>query len=309
MRKFRKKVLMARLSGLETPPEPVAVLTRDMTIQLMQGPTEERNIMRPTLGNQELYHVGPHTGLQFSCEAVGSGVAGTPPLYGLLLRGCGLDETIVQSGEPLAPSSVEYEPVSEEEEAVDLFYYHDGVLHALTGCRGNVTLAMNPGSSPLFQFNFLGLHVDPEDAVMPTVDFSTWPVPVPVTAQNTGDFSLHGYSGNATAFSIDLAQQVVYRNVIGEESIMLSDRRPSGSITVEDPLLSDKDFHAIVKAHTLGALTLRHGTEAGKIVEVSAPQVQLVQPQEGDSDGISTLQMAMRLMPQDGDDEIKIIVR
>lgn len=302
-RKFRKKLLMVQLD-VETPDDAVAVLCRELTPQHMQGPTEERNVLRPTLGNFEMYHTGPHTGLNFSVEMAGSGTVGEPPVYSPLLRACGLAETIVMEAD--TPVGVEYTPVDTGEEAVNLFYYHDGILHELSSARGRLQFDLNPGGLPRWNFNFLGLRNAPVDEAFPSVDFSSWPVPEAVNAKNTGDFELFSYAGTASALSIDLAQQVVYRNLIGKEEIRISDRRPTGSITLEEPLLSVKDYYAIVAGHTTGAFTVRHGTPGPYSVKIDAPAVQLVQPQEGDADGLAMLQMNMRLMPVTGNDEIKI---
>jgi hypothetical protein len=52
-----------------------------------------------------------------------------------------------------------------------------------------------------------------------------------------------------------------------------------------------------------------HGTTAGNIVTIGAPNVQIVSPTYGESDGISTLQMGLSMVPgSGGNDEFTIAV-
>jgi len=309
-RKFRNKILLAKIEGTYgTDPTPTgaanAILTRDLSIELMQGPTEEREVDRATYGHFQMFHTGPHTALSFRVEMAGAGTATTVPAYGPLLRACGLAEI-----EPVGDDWIEYKPVSASEESVTLYYWQDGIQHVVRGARGSVTLSMTPGQLPYWEFRFLGLRTAPTDvASIAGVDVTAFKVPEAVNNAHTGDFSFDGFEGTLTEFSLDLAQDVQYRNVVGNESVQITDRRPVGQFTVEEPLLATKDLHAFIAAHNTGALAIRHGTAAGKIIEISAPKAQLVQPTIGDSQGIATLQTQMRLLPDAGNDELLIKVR
>jgi len=319
-RKFRNKILLAKIEteyGDDSVPTGAAnaILTRDLTIELMQGPTAEREIDRASYGHFQMFHTGPHTAISFRVEMAGSGTATVAPAYGPLLRACGLQQI-----EPELSDWIEYKPVSANEESVTLYYWHDGVQHKILGCRGSVSIQMTPGELPYFSFRFTGLRDAPTDVeTIAGVSYAAFKQPQAVNAAHSGDFSFDSYEGTLTEFSIDLAQEVVYRNVIGEESVQITDRRPTGSFVIEEPLLDDYDFHALVACHGTGALTIRHGaedpcedtpSEAGKVIEISAPRVQLVQPVLGDSQGIVTIQAQMRLLPTDaGNDELLIKVR
>ena len=309
-RKFRNKILLAKIEtdyGTDASPTGAAdaILTRDLAIELMQGPTEEREIDRATYGHFQMFHTGPHTALTFRVEMAGAGAATDIPAYGTLLRGCGLQEI-----EPAGDDWIEYKPISAEEESLTLYYWQDGVQHVVRGARGSVTLGMTPGELPYFEFRFLGLRTAPTDVVsIADLNFDAFKQPEAVNNANTGDFEFDGFAGTLTEFSLDLAQDIQYRNVVGNESVQIVDRRPVGQFTIEEPLLDTKDFHEFIATHDTGALQIRHGTAAGKIVEITAPKAQLVQPVLGDSQGIVTLQTQMRLLPDDGNDELLIKVR
>lgn len=311
-RLYRKKLVLAKIEatyGTDPTPTTTAncMLTSDLTIQTMQGDTVSRNTDRPTLGGEISYHVAPHTTMSFMCEVAGAGTAGTVPKYGPLLRACGMSELATPTG---TPTSVEYEPVSSSFESVTCYYHQDGILHESNGVRGNVRLILTPGGIPHFAFELTGLRVAPVATGDPALTTTGWQVPLAVTNTNTTTFTLHGYSGNLIACELDLGNQVVYRNVVGEESVQIVDRGTIGTITIEEPALGTKDYHAIVAAHTTGALQIVHGTTAGNIVQIDAANVQLLQPTIGETDGIATLQFQLSLVPTAaGDDEIKITVK
>lgn len=318
-RKYRNKIILAKIEteyGTDAVPTGAAnaILTRNCTIDLMQGPTAEREIDRATYGNFQMYHTGPHTGLQFQVEMAGAGTPTVVPAYGPLLRACGLAQI-----EPVGDAWIEYKPISTGEESVTLYYWQDGIQHVVRGARGSVSIGMTPGQLPYWQFTFLGLRTAPTDvASIASVDLSAFKPPQAVNNAHTGSFAFDGYAGTLTEFSIDLANDVQYRNVIGKESVQIVDRRPAGNFTIEEPLLATHNLHELIACHGTGALAIRHGaadpceetpTADGKIIEISAPKVQLVQPVLGDSQGVATLQAQMRILPNAGNDEIMFKVR
>jgi hypothetical protein len=62
-----------------------------------------------------------------------------------------------------------------------------------------------------------------------------------------------------------------------------------------------------VRTNATGNLTLTHGTVAGQIVELSAPNVQLLTPKYGEVSGVTTLEMGFNLVPTAaGNDEFSL---
>lgn len=307
--KFRKKVILAKIEttyGTDATPTGAAnaILVHDVSITPMQGDVISRDLVRPTLGNDQQIHVGTHVAIEFDVEAAGAGAAGTAPAYGPILRACGLAETVN------AGTDVQYDPVSTGEEAATIYFHLDGQKHALTGARGSFSLRLDPKGIPYLHFSLLGLWVDPATAADPTPDFGSFQSPLAVTNDNTPTFTLHGISPNMLGFSFDQNNQVVYRNVVGEESVQITDRSPGGQVTIEAPALTTKNFFTVARANTLAAAQIVHGTTAGNIVQFDASQVQLLQPQYGESDGVATLQMGLSVVPtSSGDDEFKLTIK
>jgi len=315
--KFRKKILLAKIeTTYGTDPSPDgsnAIVTKNLSINSYEGNKVGRDIDRATLGNDLEFNTGPHVTLSFDVELAGSGDKETPPGYGPLLRACGMSETVVPAPDP--NPRVEYQPVSTGYESISLYYQLDGQLHKITGARGTVKFSLQKGSMPVMNFNFTGLWNPPEKLSAPPsgLDTSAFKTPIPVNAANTASVDVHGFSPKAEGIDMDLANNVVYRNVIGSESVEITDRTPTGNVTVEAPDLDEKDFFAAVSSHngvTTGTVGVVHGLAEGATVELKAPKVQLSSISMNDSDGITTYSMDARMIPTDaGDDDLLLIVR
>jgi hypothetical protein len=149
----------------------------------------------------------------------------------------------------------------------------------------------------------------PTDTALPAQTLSAWQTPLPVNNANTGAFSLHGYASTLYDFDMSLGGNLVYRNLVGVEDVVLNDRAPTGNLVIEDPTMAQKDFFTIAKNATLGAFTITHGTTAGNKVKLDAPAVQLTAPAYEDRDGVVALKMGARFKPTAaGNDEFTITV-
>lgn len=306
--KFRNKVLLAKIEatyGADAAPTGAAnaIAVRNLTLTPMEGQTVSRDLVRPTLGNFTQIHVGTHVLAEFEVEVAGSGAAGTAPAYGPLLRGCAMAETVT------AGSSVAYDPVSSNEESVTLYFNLDGNLHKLTGARGTLSMQLDPQGLPYFTFRFTGLWNAPGSAALPAADFSAFQTPLPVSQANTPTFTLHGGAVKVGGWQFDQNNTVAYDNLIGEEVVDVTDRQPSGQVTIEAPANSSKNWFTTAEANTLGALQWVHGAAAGQIVQFDAPRVQVLQPQYQERNGKAMLQMGLSFVPNAGDDEFTITVK
>lgn len=307
--KFRKKIIVAKIEGpYATDAAPTgaanAILTKNLEIRPMEGDQVQRDVDRPTLGNDLAIHVGTHVVVEFDVEMAGAGAVDTAPAYGPLLRACGMAETIT------ALTDVQYDPVSLNEESITIYTHFDGQKHALLGARGTWTIDIDPKGIPFYHFTITGLWADPASVVDPVPDFTAFQTPLAVTNDNTPTFTLFGNSFNLLGLSIDQANEVVYRNVVGEESVQIVDRAPAGSVTIEAPALATWNAFTTARANATGVLQLVHGTTAGNIIQIDAGIVQIKNPSYGNSDGVRTLEMDLAIIPTSaGDDEFKITTK
>lgn len=285
-----------------TPAGANALQVLDVTFTPLEGSEEQREIILAHFGHQGVILTGIHQVIEMSVEISGAGAAGDVPGYGTLLRACGLSETVTVGVD------VVYEPVTDGIESATLYYVRDGVRHIMLGCRGTVTLDFTNSRIPRFRFRLTGLLGTVTDQAMPVATMTGFATPEPVSKAAT-TFSLHGYAGATESVSFDLGNSVEPRLLINEESILITDRRSTGSAVMDAALLATKNWREIALGHTTGAAALVHGTTAGNIVEIDAPAAQIGRYSEGVSQGILNNTLPLMLKPVAGNDELTITVR
>ena len=305
----RKKTILAKIEGTYgTDSVPTgaanAILVRNLDLTPQETDFADRDLIRSYFGNSEQLAGASRGMLSFEVEMSGAGAAGTAPAYGPLLRACATSETIS------AGVSVTYAPISAAIESVTIYFNVDGVFHKFLGTRANVVMAWSIKSVPVYRFSFTGIYVAVADAAAPTPTYTGFIKPLVVSNINTTPFTLHTYSAVASDITIDFGNQVVHRSLIGgSESVLITDRKTTGSVTIEMTTVAAKDWFAICKAATIGAIDITQGITAGNKVQFTSSGVQLANPRYSDQDGIQMLQMDMRFVPTSGNDEFSIVVK
>jgi hypothetical protein len=288
---------------LDTDPVPTpasnAILAGNFTINMIEAEFADRQNIQPYLGNAGKVAISQKTSCSFEVELQSAGAAGTAPAFAPLLRACAMAETIVAS------TTAAYNPITTAHEMITLYYYLDGILCKMLNCKGTFTLQLSAGGIPSIKFTFTGSFSTPTDTANPAGSvFTAFKQPLGINKINSPTFTLHGTAFKAQSLDVDIGNQVLYRNLIGYEAILITDRSPSGSCSFETESVATKDWYTIIKNGTLGALQLVHGTVAGLIVQIDAPKVQLVDPQFSDSDGVSMFDTSLQFLPNTGNDEL-----
>ncbi|MCK5295973.1 MAG: hypothetical protein KAJ75_03700, partial [Alphaproteobacteria bacterium] len=160
----------------------------------------------------------------------------------------------------------EYDTVSGSFDSASVYFYQDKVLHKMTGVRGNITSKMSSKEVPSLHFSIMGIYVDPSASALPEVDFSSFKDPIVHSSVNTPTVSVHGYSAILESAEFDFGQQVAFRQRVNDEGVEITDRAGSGRLVIEEPEIGDKDFYALVAAHTKDAVKIVHGITKGSIV-------------------------------------------
>lgn len=306
---YRKSAVLAKLEvTYGTDPVPTgadnAILTSEVSVTPIAGNRVSRSIDSATLGNKGEIITSKYKTITFKVELAGSGTAGDAPAYGTLLRMCGFSETIDVGVD------VEYAPVSESFESGTIYFYHDGSLHKLTGAYGTVSFDVDAQGIPMMSYNFTGLYNAVSAAALPATTLTGFVAPIPVSVTNTPTFTVHGYSAIAQSYSFDIGNNVIHKNLIGDEFVKITDRNPTGSFSIEEPARGTQDFEAVVVAETKAAVQVIHGTTAGNIVQFDAPLVQLTDVQPNDNDGVLFITMpAIYTHSDTGDDEFVLTVK
>jgi hypothetical protein len=201
--------------------------------------------------------------------------------------------------------------------SASIYFNLDGVRHVLLGARGTVSFDLSLKAVPAMKWKFTGLLGTISDVAQPGfVDMNAWQTPVTISSDNTSDVNVFGYNfAVIEKLSFDIANTVAYRQTLGSESVLITDRKPVGSLSLEAGYVSTlsgttpaKDWWTAVRTSATSQLCIKHGQIAGNIVGFSAPKVQLLDPKYSDSNGVVMLDMNMALIPygQSGNDEIRI---
>lgn len=278
-----------------------AILLSSITHNWLAGNTVARDFIRPYLGNSSTIQLDQHSEFQFDVELQGSGTAGTRPVYGDLLMACGMAEDI-------NASDVVYTPVSTDFDSVTAEVNMDGVFQQATGSRGSFSINIARGSIPKFSFNFMGGYSAPSDATALTPDFDGFMVPEGVNSLNTATVTLFGEDLCMESLQIDLANNLIFRDLPGcDPEALITDRKPAGTIVFQATDVATYAWIEAARTKTSGALQIIHGTTPGKIIQIDCPNVTLNPPTNNDSDGIWMYSFPIVLEPTSaGNDEISI---
>jgi hypothetical protein len=205
-------------------------------------------------------------------------------------------------------ANVGYLPVSTGFSSATIYFNNDGVLHKITGARGTFTLTTGVGEIPTIDFQLTGIYNAPTDTAAPTTTYSDQATPVIFKAGNTSAFSILNYTACLQSLSFNVANETVYRELVGcTKEVLITNRAPAGDCMIEAPTIAQKDFFTIANNDTTGTLTLLHGSTAGNRVTLLAPKVDITNPSYADQDGIQMLNIPYVAIPTTaGNDEIKL---
>lgn len=322
----RKRIITAALEATPGTAETIAgadaVLVRNLTLTPLAADTIERELVRPYLGNSDLFIANQRVEVEFEVEISGSGTATTAPAYAEMMQACGMDSAVYDEDGDTTDDSWTFTPTSNNlsgygasAKTVTIGVNIDGFLHKFAGCRGNVSLNFPARAIPYFTFTFTGIYSAPTAtaAVTPTYSYTT-----PVVCNNTNTFqgasdtiSIAGSpvtSPVIESLEFNLNNEVNFRSLIGSESADLVNRSPSGTLVIE-AITSPNVFTAALGS-TLSEITLTHGTTAGNIVAIELPYVDIGQPTYVDQNGIHMLSIPFTAQPSSsGNDEFRIVTK
>jgi hypothetical protein len=323
-RPIRKTVILAKLeTTYGTDPTPTgsadALLISNQSINPLVANNVDRGTITGNLGSSEQLVGTNYIECSFDIDLAGSGTPTTAPAWGKLLKACGFAETT-------QTASVDYTPISDisgvTNTSLTIYYYLDGQLHKLLGARGTFSIEAGLGERPVLRFRFLGRNGGLTAATNATPTLTAWRTPLVVTDANTGDLTLGsltytaatGVLSGGSAFTsrgvrMDIANNVVFQPLLGNETVEIAQRDPTGSISLDLTAAQAVTAMGDVLANTTTGLGITHGTSAGNIVVLHAPKVQRINPGVEDLNGNAMHTYALRLLPTSGNDELRIVSR
>lgn len=304
--KMKKLVLLAVAQVAKgTPGVPVAatnaILCRGFTPQPIKGKFVERNLLKGAKGNYGGLFAGEHCVFEFEVELAGSGVVATAPKFAPLLLGGNMSETVTLA------TSVAYNLIDGDGPFMTFLADLDGLQFKLTDGRGTASFAINSEEIPVMKYTFTGKYWPMTDTAFPAgISFTGFTKPLTVGHTNTPTFTLGGIALVVKSFGLDLANQVSWKDWIGDSGARSPDRKPTASAVFELTTVAVKNWGEAVRLGDEFALNVVHGITAGNIVALTAPKLQInAEPSISDDSGTALLSCSFAVMPSDaGNDEM-----
>ena len=278
-----------------------ALLVNDLTYPEMQGEIVDRNLIRPYMGGSPQAVVSERVGFSFSCEAAGSGIAGTAPRFGAAFQACRNAVTTVAS------TSNTYSPITVlgGNTSATIYYWIGGIRHIITGWRGSHSLNLTNNSFGINRFEGMGIYQGPTDTPILTPTYTLQAAPLPVTLGNTLNINI---AGHATAFlqSFTFTQenQMSYNSLPGGvKEVLITSGRSTFEATIECPTIAQRDYFSAALTQATNALTITQGTTAGNRQAFTAPAAKTLIPRYSDDNGKLMLTVPGIFLPVNGNDE------
>jgi hypothetical protein len=288
-----------------------AMLVSNVSINPLNAQNVDRDLIRSYLGGSEQLLGTAYIEMSFDLEYQSSGTLGVAPPWGPALRACGFAEAVT------ADTRIDYTPVSDAFESCTIYWYDDGVLHKALGCRGTFELMAGVGERPVFRFRFLGIDGGISAAANPALTLTAWQQPKVITDANTGDLTFGGtYSAGAITggtpypsrgLALNVGNEINFTPLLGGETVDLSNRAVTGSVPLDLTAAEEVTFMGLVKANTLGTISMLHGTANGFKMLIHAAGAQKINPSKQEINGKRLIGYDLRLVPSTGNDELRIV--
>jgi hypothetical protein len=317
-RLIKKTAILAKLEttyGTDAVPTGAAnaMLASNLSVNPLNANNVDRALIRAYFGSSEQLVGTRYMECGFDVELVGSGVAGTPPAWGPLMRSIGFAETIT------AALRVDYTPISDDIESATIYWYDDGVLHKLLGVRGTATMDLSVGVKPVISFKFIGIYGGIAEQAAPATTLTAWKVPQIVVNAQSGDVTLGATHSATTApaliggtpvtsqgLTIDLGITATFQPLLGEESVEVTDRNVTGAIKLKMSAAQEVEYMNKVLLAELSSVGLQHGTVDANKIQVFMPSVQFTTPTKEELNGQRLIGYALRAVPVAGNDEFRL---
>ena len=277
------------------------ITVQNVDFMPLEHETDDNNEIRLSFGKAPKI-IGAMWGrVSFEVLLSGGGLPlGTLPNHAILMRACGVAMT-VNAGADVTASLV-----SAGEESITIWFYIGTVLYKMTGARGTWETVYEAKKAPRMKFTFTGLAKNFIDGTVTGPTIPTLQPPLAVVKGVT-TVSIAGVSAFVSSYSINLGNDVQYRNLTGVEEVIIADRTMSGKIKFELPPVATQDLLGNAGIITLGSqvsIPITHGTTGtGNFIKEQMTKVQLFKPVMSEEAGILMLECDMHITYASGSND------
>lgn len=273
-----------------------ALLVSDITINTLDGPIADRNNFMGFMGSQGAVRLNQFVTIAFSVELIGSGSAGTSPAYKALYLASGHAEVITAS------TKVVYTPIEDNPDSVSIYYQVGPIQHKITGVRGTLTWTLSTTGLPMLKFDGTGLFVAaPTNAgALAGVSFAGLATPRPVNKKTVPVCTLDGTAVGMRELTIAQGATVNYIATVVNESVEQTARSSTIDILIREDDVTPKNWWDLCQRNVEVAFAFQRGinvTDAGHILEITSPNIQLRDCVRSFTDGLSYLRITGSIRP------------
>ena len=235
--------------------------------------------------------------ISFKTIMFGSGTAGTAPRHGVLLRACGMAETVVSN------TSVTYLPTSTSISSITIWAYIGGKLYKVTGCRGTVKASCTAGEFMTYEFSFSGIRsAAPTVAAVPSPTLDST-----IAVCKNGTLSWDSRTtliGKVLDWDlgITLTKRADLSDTNAIQGFEVTDRKPVFSFNPEATVETSYTFEtdALTNQRELSY------TVGSSILTITIPKANPFELEYEDDDGILRSKIAGEMSQNTGNDELSL---
>lgn len=245
------------------------------------------------LGDVDPFTVGMYRECEFTFPMVGSGApAGTayPAPIAAVFRATGHAITVTPA------TDVKINPISTGEESATLHINEDGLLRKMLFARGTLNALLEEGKVGRFTTPLMGLYSAPTDTPMPAVTLPTLQKPVGFNKANT-TVTLGALALKCKRVAINGGRTHNYRNLAGQEDVVVDDCKPTVKLSFELPTVAQKDVYTDLQMNTSQALSIVHGLPVGNRCAFNAARAILMNMTETKDRGMLFVEAEFQLKP------------
>lgn len=279
-----------------------AILARNATFYNLEAEYQRQDFVTGIEGAQAEDANNIRAGADYEVEAAPPSAEGQPPHYAHLLRSSGMAMADDDGDTVFTPL-----PLDQTIPSCTMQLRNGAVMQNIAGVRGSLAFTAEAGRKPFFRFSRRGKYVAPVAHAAQAHDFDAWPRALTCSPENMFAFTFGGQKLCATNFSFNDGRQPQAETYMNCDDTTLSPRNFTGSMTVKWPALATKDLLTQIKAGVTEPLIWTLGREAGQIITITAPKVQIKYSGEQNISGDLGISLDLVFLPTGaGDDEIEI---
>jgi hypothetical protein len=110
---------------------------------------------------------------------------------------------------------------------------------------------------------------------------------------------------------LDVANEVKHRQLVGQEDVIILDRKPKGAMKLQLSDAMTVTYLAAAKTNSAGSIQIIHGALGNQVCLNShvTPNVTMDSPKYSSTDGIDMFDANLSFVPVSGNDEFTLTIK